>query len=67
MRQLILFEKKKKRWMPNLRQQTRRSAVWADLTKQVTNSSQKGLLICTSKLQVHCQFYKLCTSALVFL
>jgi len=24
-----------------------------------TNSSQKGLLICASKLQVHCRFYKL--------
>jgi len=31
----------KKRWMPNLRQQIQRSAVWADLTKQCTNSSQK--------------------------
>ncbi len=31
----------KKRWMPNLRQQTWRSAAQADLTKQITNSSQK--------------------------
>jgi hypothetical protein len=38
------FFSQKERWMPNLRQQTRRSAVWADLTKQITNSSQKGLL-----------------------
>ena len=28
----------------NLRQQNQRSAVWADLTKQFTNSSQKELL-----------------------
>jgi hypothetical protein len=29
------------------------SAVWADLTKLFTNSSQKGLLLCTSNSQVH--------------
>ncbi len=38
--------------MPNLRQQTRRSAVWADLMKHFTSSSRKWTIICTSNLQV---------------
>ncbi len=43
--------------MPNLRQQTRRSAVGAELTKQITNSSQKIQCL----LQVLCPIF---TSAL---
>jgi hypothetical protein len=44
-------------WMP-LRQQTCSSiSCLADSMELFTNSSQKGLLICTSDLQVH--FYKL--------
>ena len=42
--------------MPNLRQQLGDQLFGAELTKQITNRSQKGLLICTSKLQVLSQF-----------
>jgi hypothetical protein len=45
----------KKRWMPNLRPQIGDQLFRAELTKQFTNSSQKGLLMCTSSLQVHCR------------
>jgi hypothetical protein len=48
------FSQKKERWMPNLRQQTRRSAVWADLTKQLYKQFPKRTVICTSSLQVLC-------------
>jgi hypothetical protein len=40
-RRTKLFFFGKKRWMPNLRQQKCSSAVWAELTKHFTNSSQK--------------------------
>jgi len=42
-----LFEKGK------MRQQNSSSAAWAGSIQLFTNSSQKGLLICTSNLQVH--------------
>jgi hypothetical protein len=52
-----------------LRQQARRSAVcvnklsssaaWADLAKQFTNSSQNGLLICTSVIVFLQVFFRL--------
>jgi len=38
----------KERWMPNLRQQTRRTAVWVDLTKQCTSQFPKCTSKCTS-------------------
>jgi len=39
-----------------LRQQKLVASPWAGLTKQITNSSQNGLLICTSSLQVLCHY-----------
>ncbi len=42
----------------DLRQQTLYQLFGAELTKQITNSSQKGLLICTSSLQVIIVIYK---------
>jgi hypothetical protein len=42
--------------MPNLRQQLGDQLFGAELTKQIANSSQKGLLICTSNLQVLCHY-----------
>ncbi len=51
----MLFDANKmdeKKW-EKMRQQTWRSAVWAESIKLFTNSSQNGLLICASSLQVH--------------
>jgi hypothetical protein len=51
MRQLTIFSKRK--MDANLRQQTLVNQLFgAELTEQITNSSQKGLLICTCNLQV---------------
>ena len=46
------FFSQKERWMPNLRRQTRRSAVWGWFDKTFYKQFPKGLLLCTSKLQV---------------
>jgi hypothetical protein len=59
---------KKERWMPNLRQQTRRSAVWPIQQYFLQIVPKKGLLICTSSLQVLCHYLQVkCVSVVVFL